>query len=123
MPNNVKRPTSVTVTAISGYEHFLETIKGDEPIYYRIDDKKDPERITETSKYQLVCISAKSIQVLTVGKKDNKFSATIMEYEDDEKWADAIRRLLSKKLIESIDSNTFLNTFAEFILGKLEGEV
>lgn len=109
--------------AVSGYEHRLGKIEGTERQYFRIDDKKDPDKITEMSKYQLVAVSAKAVTVLTIGKKDQKFGITTMEYEKDEKWAEAIRRLFSKKIISKIDLDEFANTFDEYIKNKVESEV
>lgn len=113
-------PDKIKVLAVAGYEHELKTLSGEGRQYFRIDDKKSYDKVTEDSKYNLVSVSAKAIIVLTVGKKHNKYSVTSMDYEDDEKWADAIRRLFSKKLFSKIDEDEFLAQYMLFIRDNVE---
>ena len=113
-------PDKFKVLAVAGYEHELKNLSGSGRQYYRIDDKKSYDKVTEESKYNIVALSVRGIIVLTVGKKHQKYSVTSIEYEDDAKWADAIRRLFSKKLFAKIDEDEFLAQYMLFIRDNVE---
>jgi hypothetical protein len=111
---------ALKVEAVAGYNSDITVIKGDEKQYFRIDDKKNIERVKPDSKYHLVCISAKKIITLTVGQRDNKYSLTTNEYITDEGWAKAIHSKLNKKIVRPITEEKFYKEFQRFIIDVME---
>lgn len=110
---------SLEVKAVVSSNHSITEIAGDEERYFRVDDKKSYEKVKPDSKYFLVSISAGKVIVLTVGNKDKKYSITSTEYEKDDKWAEAIRRLFSEKLVKEIAKSAFYSEYKRYIVEPL----
>ena len=103
------------IEATVGFEHTLKMIEGKGKKYFRVDDKKSKERITEDSKYHLVSLTATRVVILTVGRKHKKYSLVINDYEDIEKWGIAVWKFFSKKIIQEIEPEEFEEDYIEYI--------